>query len=1191
MRSFFKSSSTSVSAVVEPTTTPSVSTTTNTTTPPPSPLGRNNITQHPRSSKSQHPRNNNNHLPLPTARRRSSRRRRSNENHHGTGNTTTTISSTSSSHPNHPKTTTATITNPKIKSPLTPPPHNTTKHQETLERYNTERRFRMACRNGDLDIVQECVVVTSVVPDDTSQDHQDGPPNATVVSVVSSLFHSTDTNGWTGLHHACHGGYDRIVQYILHTYQDLFVITSVSPPPHDDDDDHHQMSFSLQEFLSLPTKTEGNTPLHCAMEEGNESIVTFIMKQYHQQQQQQQQQVMAGSKTKDKDRDRHHQQQHDHRIWNIRNHQQETIYDIATRKNYFRMVHLLLSYTDESGNTTTARSSSSSSSSSSSLLDQNDHGSNDEISHNTNDDHGTRYNDESTTDIPIPASSFSNISSPSNAPSSSDRDTALTTTTTSKPIINGFKLQPPGIHCTTQSTLKTIPPDASTITTMTELSLPPTMETTIPSVTNKTTTLKDKRQISEPSSVPNSPKVTPPSDPIDPMNDDDIIVQQWKTQIFHAAQIGDYDSLVSLLAPLVRTNPQRYLHVVDDNGETILHHTCYHAGSLSIVQYIVEHDTNHHQNDDKRDLLIHRLSHKGETALDIAIQCMHYDVAEYLLTMMTSNPSDDGKVVATTTTVDEETPEVDHISDHEENAHPIDDVQKKVLQLDHSVTLMGPTEFQSDDSVTEREASHPAATTLATATTTMNQSQTATTLSTKEVQQWNEFFMSIIESGDLESVKQCIETGCIDITQSKTIDEVDGGYNDEYTALQLACMYDHYKMVRYFIEVAGMNVATKTGQHGSTILHIVTRAGAIKLLQYLIDSDKAIVDIECMDNDGKTALHWACRLGFFDIVTYLVECGQANYTAKDSNGYTPLQLASRNGRLDVVQYIAEQYIVDAAKLSSTTRRESDIHTAFWLACRYGQFPIVQYLIEKGGIKVNMKNESDGMTALHYASQYGAMQYVQFLCEDCHADIHMLDKLGESALDKANTYEHTEVVIYLTERYARIVKAAAKLRSAAKQGNLSAVIDCISNNRDVDIHAGGSTGKTALHYAIANGHYGIVHYLVQQCGANVNQRTAEGATPLHYACRYGQSKCVQLLCRKGCPVPVDASLVDHQNETALDKAKKNGHHEIVEFLENATINCVSNHIHNNDTDCPSDSAPVSVHRNSSEETKLDAVMVN
>ena len=286
--------------------------------------------------------------------------------------------------------------------------------------------------------------------------------------------------------------------------------------------------------------------------------------------------------------------------------------------------------------------------------------------------------------------------------------------------------------------------------------------------------------------------------------------------------------------------------------------------------------------------------------------------------------------------------------------------------------------------------------------------------------------------------------------------------------------------------------------------------------------------------------------------------------------------------MDVVQCLVERYNADNA---TATARDNHIQASFWLACRYGQFPVVQYLIQEGGINVDMKNQGDGMTALLYASQYGAMPYVMFLCEACNADIHILDKLGESALDKATTYGHKEVATYISEQQKYMLKMTEQLRNAAKFGNLNAVIDCLSNHRRVNVNAGGSTGKTALHYAIANGHYGIALYLVRQCGANVNQCTLDGATPLHYACRYGHLKCVQFLCSNECPVPVDVHILDKQNETAFDKAKKYGRNDIIEFLEKAMIGSVS--IIDNASIDASDATP----RHSVENQVAEPIVVN
>ena len=592
------------------------------------------------------------------------------------------------------------------------------------------------------------------------------------------------------------------------------------------------------------------------------------------------------------------------------------------------------------------------------------------------------------------------------------------------------------------------------------------------------------------------------------------------TSLHYASNFGFLDILEYLAN---RSSPES-LYIVDEDGETLLHRTCYHSGHRSVVQFIVECDNkNHHEPRDIYDQLIHRLSYKGETAFDIAFKSKHNDVADYLLSAMTSQSS----------------------------------LAIETIPLDRSVTLVAPGTFRYNDS-DDKEIYKPStdgiqlpfdqSVTLALPSGTVTtEARKASTLTMEEVGQWNDLFMSVLETGDLDTIKLCIDTECIDFEQTKKLDD-DGDDNDEFTALHLACIYNHYEVLKYLIEGAGMNATTKTSHHGSTILHIAARNGSDAILHYLVDN--FLVDVESTDNYGKTALHCASRMGLLDIVTYLMEFGRADYVSKDENGYNALQLACRYGHLNVTQYIMQRYNVDNASTSSMTR-DSDVHNAFWLAGRYGQFPIVKFLVQDAGMNVDMKHNSDGMTALLFACQYGAIQYVRFFCEDCNADIHVLDKLGDSALDKAKKYGHKEVAAYISEQYKHVSQLAEQLRDHAKFGRLNGLIDSVRNNHRVNINAGGSTGKTALHYSTANGHYEIAQFLVQECGANVNQRTVDGATPLHYACRYGHLKCVQFLRSYEGSVPVDENILDNQGETALAKAKKYGHNDIVAFLENAT----------------------------------------
>ena len=60
----------------------------------------------------------------------------------------------------------------------------------------------------------------------------------------------------------------------------------------------------------------------------------------------------------------------------------------------------------------------------------------------------------------------------------------------------------------------------------------------------------------------------------------------------------------------------------------------------------------------------------------------------------------------------------------------------------------------------------------------------------------------------------------------------------------------------------------------------------------------------------------------------------------------------------------------------------------------------------------------------------------------------------------------------------------------------------------------SNGCTALHWACINNHPDVVKILTQQDGIDVNVQDIFKDTPLHYACRWGYLKCVQLLMATG-----------------------------------------------------------------------------
>lgn len=60
--------------------------------------------------------------------------------------------------------------------------------------------------------------------------------------------------------------------------------------------------------------------------------------------------------------------------------------------------------------------------------------------------------------------------------------------------------------------------------------------------------------------------------------------------------------------------------------------------------------------------------------------------------------------------------------------------------------------------------------------------------------------------------------------------------------------------------------------------------------------------IETADNNGMTALHWACHKGYGSVLAKLVSSG-GNINSVTQNSSTPLILASSCGHIEIVSFL------------------------------------------------------------------------------------------------------------------------------------------------------------------------------------------------------------------------------------------------------------------------------------------------
>ncbi|ORX47198.1 ankyrin [Hesseltinella vesiculosa] len=123
--------------------------------------------------------------------------------------------------------------------------------------------------------------------------------------------------------------------------------------------------------------------------------------------------------------------------------------------------------------------------------------------------------------------------------------------------------------------------------------------------------------------------------------------------------------------------------------------------------------------------------------------------------------------------------------------------------------------------------------------------------------------------------------------------------HNQYTPLILAARLGYLNGVRLLVERCRVDMMAAHGPDSSSLLHAATTTNALELVEYLVRmSDHKL--LHEVDDHGATVLHYACKGGHLQLITYFVrECGLSpNMT--DYKGETPLHYCIRNRRAKAV---------------------------------------------------------------------------------------------------------------------------------------------------------------------------------------------------------------------------------------------------------------------------------------------------
>ena len=218
---------------------------------------------------------------------------------------------------------------------------------------------------------------------------------------------------------------------------------------------------------------------------------------------------------------------------------------------------------------------------------------------------------------------------------------------------------------------------------------------------------------------------------------------------------------------------------------------------------------------------------------------------------------------------------------------------------------------------------------------------------------------------------------------------------------------------------------------------------------------KQKVDVNAVQPDGATALHWAVHLDAVDAAKLLLD-GGAKVDAANELAVTPLALAAQNGSAGMGRLLL-------ARGASPNAPFLTGETPLMTAAETGNLDLVQAMLAAGG-NPNVKERTQDQTPLMWAASEKHAAITQALIK-AGADVHARSKSGSTPL-----------------------------LFVARTGDLEISRHLLVAGADVNARM--LDGSTPLIVAAGSGH-GELGMLLLEHGANPSAATEEhGITPLH-----------------------------------------------------------------------------------------------
>lgn len=275
-----------------------------------------------------------------------------------------------------------------------------------------------------------------------------------------------------------------------------------------------------------------------------------------------------------------------------------------------------------------------------------------------------------------------------------------------------------------------------------------------------------------------------------------------------------------------------------------------------------------------------------------------------------------------------------------------------------------------------------------------------------------------------------------------------------------------------------------------------------------------------------------------------------NFYCADRNNFSLVIWAFKKNNRILLDYFYEL-------IKKQLHEGSDFSLLHWaVLCRCSQAEIKIIL---QSVDIDAPSKFHGNTALHLAAKNGFADTVEFLL-GCNANINFHNHVLHDALLVAIKSGHKNVVDILLKHNAEML--AIHLHEAVEKRRLDVVAALLDKGMNIDILG---EGATPLMMTIKQRDMQMVEFLLDH-GANINARSASGATPLLFAAEYGCESIASFLLERNADTSLALLRASSKHlefgvmvgDTPLHAAARLGHDEIVRLLleNNADVTAVN-----------------------------------